>query len=164
MVLLGYRDGPPPHMAGGSGDATCHMCHSDSDINAGPGSFAIEGIPTAYQPGETYTVTVRLEDPDLEAAGFQLVARDEAGGQAGSWRSLDEATQTVASRQVDGLSFVQQTLGGSTFDRKAEWRMEWTAPEPGVSVRISGAANASNNDASPLGDRIYTLEMRVGAE
>jgi hypothetical protein len=41
------------------------------------------------------------------------------------------------------------------------WTMEWTAPSTGAGpVQFNVAANASNNDDSPLGDFIYMKMVR----
>jgi hypothetical protein len=36
------------------------------------------------------------------------------------------------------------------------WKFRWIAPETGLPVRFDVAANASNNDESPMDDLIYT--------
>lgn len=150
-------------MSGGFGDETCHMCHNDNMLNDPAGTFRVVGLPESYRAGETYRVTIRLKRNGLLAAGFQISARGSDGKQAGTWKTLDDATQQAASREIDGLEFVQQTLGGSTFDGEAVWEMDWTAPASG-DIRFYAAANASNDDASPLGDYIYTSEMEATAK
>jgi hypothetical protein len=41
------------------------------------------------------------------------------------------------------------------------WTVEWTAPAaPAAAVQFNVAANASNNDDSPLGDYIYLKMLR----
>jgi hypothetical protein len=42
------------------------------------------------------------------------------------------------------------------------WTIEWTAPSPAAApVQFNVAANASNNDDSPLGDYIYLKSART---
>lgn len=165
LAVLAYRDGPPPDRMGGFGGQTCHSCHNDHPLNDASGKLLLEGVPAAYRPGGTYRVTVRLERPGLFAAGFQIAARDAEGRPAGEWRIADPSVQLIDSRAAEGLRLVQQTLAGSTFENQAAWTFEWIAPESGKgAATFSVAANASNDDASALGDYIYTTERVSGSE
>jgi len=61
------------------------------------------------------------------------------------------------------LTFVQHNLIGSrAAERGANtWTIEWTAPSSATGpVQFNVAANASNNDDSPLGDYIYVKAVR----
>ena len=61
------------------------------------------------------------------------------------------------------LTFVQHNLAGSRVRATGEnrWTIRWTAPAPASApVQFNVAANASNNDDSPLGDYIYLKRIR----
>jgi hypothetical protein len=158
-----YQEGPLPRMTGGFGEQTCRQCHLDNPINAPGGSLRLEGLPTAYEPGRTYALTIVLRREALQRAGFELSTRaasgSDAGQQAGRLSTADERTQIVLAPGA-AVQYIQHTLAGSVTPTPGEgrWTVTWTAPGATVGpVAIHLAANAANDDASPLGDFIYTL-------
>ena len=74
-----YREGPPPAHAGGFGGDTCHACHFENDLDAPGGALTLSGVPDGFAPSTTYRITVFLERPAMERAGFQLAARSAKG-------------------------------------------------------------------------------------
>jgi hypothetical protein len=46
-------------------------------------------------------------------------------------------------------------------EHSLDWTVEWEAPPAGGAVIFHAAANAANDDSSPLGDFIYTVEARA---
>lgn len=159
VAVVAYKDGPPPNMTGGFGGETCHMCHNDDPLNAPGGSLRVTGVPEAYTPGQSYRLTVALAREGLYTAGFQMTARTAAGATAGSWRVLDERASVAGA-------FVQHTSKGTRVpsDGENRWEVEWTAPDRGAGeIVFNAAGNASNDDASALGDFIYTVELRSTA-
>jgi hypothetical protein len=86
---------------------------------------------------------------------------------AGSWRLLDARAQLIPGAVDKALTFVQHNQIGSratTTPGSNSWTMEWTAPSTGSgAVQFNVAANASNNDDSPLGDYIYIKAVRSAA-
>ena len=163
-AALAFREGPLPNMAGGFGDETCRKCHFDNPLNA-PGGRVTLSAPAAYVGGKIYPVTVTLTRTGIERGGFEIGARfadgTSRGRQAGSWTmSGDGRVQSVKSQQDAALIFLQHTTAGSTTKTpgKLTWTVQWTAPAANGSVQFNVAANAANDDASPLGDYIYTAE------
>lgn len=157
LTLFAYKEGPPPDRTGGFGGETCLACHAGNPLNAPEGSLRIAGIPDAYQPGAAYRIAITLARKDLYTAGFQITARNSAREFVGTWRALDDRTKVVEG-------FVQQTARGANAPKDGEnqWELEWTAPSSSNSaIMFNAAANASNDDASALGDFIYTYETRV---
>jgi hypothetical protein len=152
-------------MTGGFGDQTCRLCHFDGPLNA-PGGRVVLSAPAAYVPGKVYPVTVTLTRKGIERGGFEISARFASGSsrgrQAGTWTVPSGGrVQSVKSQQDPALIFLQHTTAGSTTKTPGTiaWTLEWTAPpEPGGPVQFNVAANAANDDASPLGDHIYTTE------
>lgn len=166
LGLLAFSSGPMPNMTGGFGEPTCRSCHLDQPLNAPGATLAVSGIPPAFQPNRTYSVTIRLEREDMRRGGFEIGSRfasgAEKGRQAGAWRPLDPRVQ-VQKSQDGTMFFAQHTTAGTLAASRGtlEWTFEWTAPaRASAPVQFNAAANASNDDASPLGDYIYTRELR----
>lgn len=166
-LLTGFKDGPVPHVAGGFGDGTCHACHQDFPPNAAGGALSIEGIPQRYRANRSYQISIAVARPGMLSGGFALTARFAAGPQngrqAGAWRIADARAQTAA--EDDEVRFVTHTeLGAAVSEGKAAWTITWIAPPHSAwPVQFNIAANAANDDASPLGDYIYAAERRSEA-
>lgn len=164
LSLAAFREGPLPSMTGGFGEPTCRSCHFGNDLNEPNGRLMVTGVPTVYTPAGDYGITVTLTRKDLARGGFEMATRfasgPRAGQQAGTWHLSGSRIQTVTSKTDTSLIFVQHTLEGTKAVPPGSivWRMEWTAPEERTPVQFNVAANASNDDNSPLGDFIYTAE------
>jgi hypothetical protein len=154
-----FPDGAMPGTTGGFGEPTCVLCHLGAEPNAPGGSLAIEGLPERYTPGQSYRLIVRLRRADLAAAGFQLSARTAAGAQAGALAPVDSTTE-IQRHAASGIQYAGHTRPGSrpAAPGAAEWRVTWTAPASAVPVTFHAAANAADDDASPLGDYVYSLQ------
>ncbi len=170
LSLLAYKEGPLPNMTGGFGDESCHSCHFDNPINAPGGALVVSGIPKRYQAAQRYVITVELTRSRLKRGGFEIAARFQTGPrrgqQAGLWRALDRRVQLQASK--DGrLQFAQHTTVGTMAQPRGalRWALEWTAPVAAPApVQFNVAGNASNDDASPLGDFVYVVEIASVAQ
>jgi len=167
LAVSAFKEGPYPNVTGGFGEQTCHLCHLDNPINAPGGTIALDGIPAVFTPGQTYAITVKISREGLRRGGFEIAARfaggKQKGRQAGSWRLDDTRAQLIPGAVDKALTFVQHNQIGSraaTLGANA-WTLEWTAPAaPAGVVQFNVAANASNNDDSPLGDYIYVKAVR----
>ena len=162
-VRASSSDVAPAH-TGGFGEMTCQQCHWENPVNEPSGRLTIEGLPDSYTPGEQYLITVALARPGLGRAGFQLSAREDginmnAGSNAGTLTSMDKATTVVMEKAI---TYIQHTrVGSEAKDGKAAWKFSWTAPDDQRPVVFPVAANAANDDASPLGDFIYTATAKT---
>jgi hypothetical protein len=143
------------------------LCHLDNKINAPGGAVALDGIPPAFAPGQAYPITVTVKREGLRRGGFEIAARfasgRQKGRQAGSWKPLDARVQLIPGAVDRVLTFVQHNLAGSRVAETGAntWTIEWTAPSDAAApVQFNVAANASNNDDSPLGDYIYLRAVR----
>jgi hypothetical protein len=154
--------GALPGTTGGFGEPTCLMCHMGADLNDPAGSLTIEGLPERYTPGQAYRLIVRLRRPQMAAAGFQLSARTAAGAQAGTL-AVPQGAAAVKVETGAGIQYAGHTEPGSRLATPgaAAWTVVWTAPASGP-VTFSAAANAADDDRSPLGDYVYVLERRAG--
>jgi hypothetical protein len=167
LTAMGFKEGPYPNVTGGFGEQSCHLCHLDNPVNAPGGAVTLEGVPPAYAAGESYQVTVTISRDGLRRGGFEIAARftsgRQRGKQAGAWKPLDSRVQLIPGAVDKVLTFVQHNLAGSRVPATGanRWTIEWTAPEPATApVQFNVAANASNNDDSPLGDYIYLKAVR----
>ena len=160
-----YRDAPPPAHTGGFGEPLCSECHFGAPVNAASGTVTIEG-PASFRADTTYRLVVKLEHPEMAAAGFQLAVRfgDDSsdGRQAGTLRSAGPRTAVTADAAT-GVAYAHQTMDGAgpVRDGRTRWTLEWTAPAADGPVVVHVAANAANDDASEFGDRIFTDSLRI---
>jgi hypothetical protein len=152
------RERPPTAHTGGFGEPTCQTCHFDSDLNSGPGSLRLLGVPETYAPGTVYPLTVLLVEPGLRAAGFQLTARFEDGTQAGSLGPADPQQRRIDVTTDRQVQYAHHLYDGTfpVSPDSARWTVLWTAPAEGRTVSFHLAANAADDDSSPLGDFIYS--------
>ena len=166
-----FKEGPYPNVTGGFGEQSCRLCHLDNQLNAPGGSLTLAGVPPSFSPGATYPITVTIAREDMRRGGFEISARfasgRQKGRQAGSWKLTDARTQLIPGAVDKALTFVQHNLAGSrTATAGANtWIIDWTAPSTAAGpVQFNVAANASNNDDSPLGDYIYVKSARSAPE
>ena len=162
-----FKEGPYPNVTGGFGEQSCHLCHLDNPMNAPGGSLTLAGVPQTFTPGTAYPITVTIAREGMRRGGFEIAARFAGGKlkgrQAGTWKLTDARAQLIPGAVDKALTFVQHNLAGSRSATAGAntWTIEWTAPSPAVGpVQFNVAANASNNDDSPLGDYIYLKTVR----
>ena len=167
LAASAFKEGPYPNVTGGFGEQTCHLCHLDNPINAKGGAVTLDGIPTSFTPGQTYPITVTISRQGLRRGGFEIAARfaggRKKGRQAGSWQVRDTRAQLIPGAVDKAVTFVQHNQIGSRAATAGanEWTIDWTAPPADAGpVQFNVAANASNNDDSPLGDFIYVKAVR----
>jgi hypothetical protein len=161
MAASAFKEGPYPNVTGGFGEQSCHLCHNDNPMNAPGGTLTLDGVPPQFVPGQTYPITVTIAREGLRRGGFEIAARfangRQKGRQAGVWKPLDDRVQLIPGAVDRVLTFVQHNLSGSRAAERGRntWTIEWIAPSAPNAVQFNVAANASNNDDSPLGDFIY---------
>jgi hypothetical protein len=167
VAVSAFKEGPYPNVTGGFGEQSCHLCHLDNPVNDPGGSVEVSGLPPAFRQGETYAVTITLTREDMRRGGFEIAARfasgRQRGRQAGAWTVRDARAQLIPGAVDKALTFVQHNLAGSRTATRGinTWTVDWTAPTSAtVPVQFNVAANASNNDDSPLGDYIYLKTVR----
>jgi hypothetical protein len=167
LAASAFKEGPYPNVTGGFGEQSCHLCHLDNPINAPGGAITLDGLPPTFAAGRTYPITVTVKREGLRRGGFEIAARfasgKQKGRQAGSWKPLDARVQLIPGAVDKVLTFVQHNLAGSRVAETGAntWTIEWTAPSDALApVQFNVAANASNNDDSPLGDFIYLKSVR----
>ena len=170
-VAVAYNGDPPasrtgaPAIGGKPAEGTCADCHNDFAINTS-GSIQLLNAPIQYQPGTTYTLTVRLTSSQTSsetgrAWGFQLTAvRASDGNGAGTFANVTgQGTMivpgggTLASRSYGEVATSDHQGSPSPVD----WQVNWTAPNPGVGqVRFFMAGVAADGAGGNNGDWVYT--------
>ena len=161
------RDAPPLAYTGGFGEQTCIACHMDGELNEPGGTLTIEGLPARYQPGQRYTLTLVITHAALRAAGFELSARFASGAdsarQAGAF-SVSGDRAAVSLEETTRVQYVHHLRPGATppSPGSARWTVSWTAPAAASGpVVFHAAANAANDNDSPMGDYIYAKAVSV---
>ena len=141
-------------------------------LNDPAGRLRILDVPSAYVPGNTYTLRVHLEHtwdpmpPDPLRWGFQMQAvQASTGDSAGTWILIPNAPpDTFVIKRTSSLSvyknrrYIEHTRNpnnpvdpnGSTHYGELgpiEWHVKWQAP-PGDSGKIYffAAGNSANGD------------------
>jgi hypothetical protein len=162
VALRSFAEGPFPGFTGGFKEPTCQQCHLGHDLNEPGGTLTLTGVPPQYEPGQAYALTVTMKKDGLEKGGFQLAARATAGASAGRDAGTLEATGTAVQlvKNADKtVTYIQHTPAGTKAAAPGSlvWTFRWIAPSTGDGpVEFDIAANASNNDESPMDDSIYT--------
>ncbi|MBN2053312.1 hypothetical protein JW905_00230 [bacterium] len=159
-VVLANSSGPSNGYTGAPGEGTCMQCHA---FGAGNGELVILGVPNNYEPGATYTVTVRLEDPGQRRWGFEHTVIDENGHSAGNCTVTDPLNTQITDPPPPSRDYMKQTLTGTYVnipDGPVTWQFDWTAP-PTVAGPISffTAGIAANADYSTGGDYVYSTSF-----
>ncbi|HSL71132.1 MAG TPA: choice-of-anchor V domain-containing protein, partial [Longimicrobiales bacterium] len=162
-ALPWYREQPPLAHTGGFYEPTCLTCHQGEPLNQPPGSVQLLGLPDKYEPGQELSLTLLLTAPGLRVGGFQLTARFRDGRHAGRFQVGDR--RAAVARAESGVEYVSHTREGTAAGKDTiRWSIQWTAPaRANGDVLFHFAGNASNDDASPLGDHIH-LGQAVLAE
>ncbi len=153
-----YSGGPPSGMANDPPqNHNCTQCHSSYDLNSGSGTLTLDA-PSLYVAGETYTLTVNLEQTDAQRWGFQLIAKDAEYNPVGSFQVTDP--QNV---QMNG-PYVNHTQTG-TFQGttgSASWSVDWLAPAEDIGpVSFYFTGNASDGGGNSLLDHIYAATNTI---
>lgn len=161
-----YPYGPPDHEAGDPPDnINCTACHSTYTVNSGPGVAQLRNLPAAFQPGQTYTLTVSIAQPGQLRWGFELCALVRDSVDAGQLAAVDtNLVQTSVYPFLLNRHFIKQKLAGSFWYQpdSASWQIRWTAPSAAYdTASFYVALNAANGDDTHLGDYIYTLDIDV---
>jgi len=165
--------GAHPGSTGAPGELTCAQsgCHADAmvtkDSVSAVNTLVFSASDTLYAPGQTYTLTLRVNNPGKVKFGFELNAlKDSTNTNIGSLSVLDQVrTQKIS--HVAGTDFrysmTHKTAGNFTTTPGAiEWKMLWTAPDYNVgTITFYYATNNTNNNGQNTGDHIYLSKFKI---
>ena len=164
-IAVAFSGGPPPNLNGStaSGGATCAQCHQNSA--GGAGSVQILGVPTLYEPGATYTLTVRIADPIQVGAGYQFSVEDATGAFIGTLGTLDTGSQLNAGFINHTSTGVATSLANwVSLGNAAEYQFTWQAPATGAGdLTFWAIGNAIDDSFTNQGDLLYLTNKTAGA-
>ncbi len=157
-----FSGNPPGFNSGAPGQSSCSNanCHDSNTPNNGPGSVSIgfaDGT-AEYEAGETYEMSVTIEENGAARFGFQLCALDANGESIGS---LTASGSNTATQSAGGLDFINHD-GAVVASNSQTYSFSWTAPS-GDSGDITFYATglAANNADGPGGDNAYNSSSVV---
>ncbi len=164
VLAFSYARGPKNKRTGAPGESICAAsdCHSDYEVNSGPGTFSLQGIPETYTPGNTYPITIQLQQEGQQRWGFQVTIINDDGTRSGEITKFDEGSMQVETDEVDGnerfyLKHGRRGTHQGEKDGPIQWKFVWRAPSPAEGViSFYAAGNAANGNRKPTGDYIYT--------
>ncbi len=166
VILFSFFSSPPDGRTGAPGESTCASCHGGGNPLGLDGDIEIDGLDPLITPGATYTVTVRLTNPNglAERAGFQIVALDENDDNIGEL-SNPSPSSTISSQL--GRTYFKHNPGlNFPVDNEVEWTVDWTAPAmPNSStVTFYGAGNIADGNGASSNDFIVTTVLELDFE
>ncbi len=133
----GFQDGISGHAVSG---CTCHGSSPTTGVVP-----AIAGLPSAYDPGAAYTLTVSVSGGPAKGGGFDLL--------------VDGGTLSPGDTNVQAFSAMEV---GHKNPNELRWSVHWTAPTNGnTAVTFSLAANSVNKDGTDAGDAWNLLSAVV---
>jgi hypothetical protein len=154
---MAFSAGPLNGYTGAPGEENCTYCHWTNPVNSGDGLLSLSGPPT-FRAGQTYTLTVQLQDPGQQRWGFEATSLG-----MGSC-AMTDAVQTQIESEA-GVQYVKHTSAGTHFgtpDGPVSWSFDWTAPAlPPLSVTFYVAGNAANGSETEEGDYVYTTSLEI---
>lgn len=154
-----YSGNPPANNS-------CVNCHSGI-VNSGNGSMTVLNLPQHYVPGQTYSLSLQLQDPGQSRWGFQLTAAKNSTvtERGGTILVTNTSTTRLASLAGNGLQFLNQTSTGNfrnTMNGPVSWPFNWTAPPVGTgTVTFYASGLAANNTGGSSGDFTYVSSFSI---
>jgi hypothetical protein len=158
----GTSNGPPDEHTGAPGENDCTVgCHNSYSVNSGDGSLSIDDVPTQYNPEQTYSLSVTIEDPGQQRWGFEITVLDSSNSKAGILTVTDSANTQLSS--TSGRDYIKHTSAGTfdgTSDGPVSWNFDWTAPSSLTgTVTFFAAGNAANSASGNKLDYVYTTTV-----
>ena len=168
---------PPAAKTGAPTEANCASCHSG---NSGNQIFEILAVPpvTEYVPGNTYIISVGIDDPGMVRWGFEAtVLKDSDNSLTGTFATLIDSH--VTTKSSGARTYVCHTTNGVTSasdppddqdgtwwstvpNGPVAWAFQWTAPPQGTgSVTFYASGVAANGDNDTVGDNGYVAQMTL---
>ena len=138
-----------------SNQNACRQCHTTFGLNSGTGSVTVNA-PASYYPGETYTVTVTVEQstPTPAKYGFQALALRDNNSAGGTITSGSGQSTWTSS----GRTYVQHN---STTNTTGIWSFTWNAPSFADTVVFYAGGLAANGANGNQNDYVYTTTTTI---
>lgn len=164
--VFAHSAAPQASKTSAPGEVSCATtnCHT-GNLNTGTGNatLVLGSNATTYTPGQLYVVTVTVTDPTMTRFGFQVTAlANGTGATVGTFavtNTVNTATQTAT---VTG--FARRYISHKSANGNNTWTFNWTAPSSNVgTITFYLAGNATNNNNSSSGDKVYTRTFAFAA-
>jgi hypothetical protein len=141
---------------GAPGDGFCTQCHSGNpNFNGG---ITIDGVPATIMTGETYQITVTVENPNglASRAGFQILALNASNTNAGAMAnaSTSSSIKTVGTKKYFGHSPAVSFAGAPLT-----WTVDWTAPSTGTGNITFYGTSILGNGSGTGGDKMVVTNL-----
>lgn len=151
-------DFPPAARTGAPGESTCTSCHSGV-LNSGPGtrSLTIQGNPVDYIPGQTYAVTIAINEA-RPMFGFEATVLNASNMKAGNLTTAGAGANRTQLQNQGNRQYINHTLTGTSPQGGiGTWTFDWTAPVAGTGpVTFYYVTMAANNAQGNRGDNVYS--------
>ena len=158
-MLAGAYMNHPDYRTGAPGEGTCRDCHSSYGLNTGAGEIMVMGIPEMYDPGQSYTLTVKVYSPDMSQFCFELTAvAEDDDAPSGSFACIDSTETCVRG----GGKYIKTTKMGcmGATDYTKTWDVTWKSPSKAESaITFYGCGLGGDAEGNKGGDRVYTCKM-----
>jgi hypothetical protein len=164
-----YSTTPPAAHTGAMAESTCgkSSCHNVG-ANIGGGSLnvvytPVVGASTNYTPGSAAAFfSVVVQDATNLRNGFEMVALDAAGNNAGTFTAMATALPTQI-QSSGGKSYIShQNVSTPGLTTGSTFQFSWTAPATNVGdITFYTAAIAGNNNGNDNGDELYTNSLTI---
>ena len=159
-----FSGGPPDGHAGNPpNQLTCVACHGDFPLNSGNGQLELVGVPGTIGVGQTYRLTVRLNDPGQSRWGFELTVINAQNESSGTIVVTDPDSTQLSDNPAPAPDYLKHTSAGTRRGTAGprEWSFDWIAGGDSQ-VEFYVAGNAANNDGTTFGDFIYAIHETAG--
>lgn len=164
--------GAHPGSTGAPGDNTCAKagCHvgtpvtyNDTTVN----KLIFSQADSTYLPGQTYTITIRTQNPTIQRFGFECQSlKDATNTDIGTVVITDAIrTHTLAHTIASGVrnSVTHSTIGTAELSPGFnEWTFDWIAPATDEGdIIFYYATNSTNNNNTATGDLVFCNSLRI---
>jgi len=155
--VTAFPDGAPVKHTGAVGENDCASCHFGQLSNTSP-VLELSGFGNALQAGRPHTLTFVFTHADMKVAGMQITVRTPGDTPDNTGRMHSPQFRAVFS---DGIAYLNHTAPINAEDGRVVITLEWDVPEYVGEAVINAALVAGNDDQSPFGDSVITIEQRV---
>jgi Secretion system C-terminal sorting domain/Reeler domain len=149
------------------GEGNCSGCHSNTANNTGGGYASITtNIPgNTYQVGQTYTISVTINETGKSLFGVGVEALDAANGNAGTLVITNTAETHLLTASNGRINVVHQLNGGLVVTPGSKtFTFDWTAPATDIGyVKFYVGGVAASADADESNDNAYTTFLSVSS-
>jgi hypothetical protein len=165
--------GAPPSSTGAPGEITCAEsgCHDDGPIpqNHESHTLSIETRNGVFIPGDTASITIHVQDPEVQRFGFQLTAINENGKALGKFLITDSMHTQIMQNHVNLTDrvYVTYTKAGTLAQQRGKhsWTFKWIIPQTQSSfARFYLATVSANDDNRDKGDRVFLRDTIISLQ